>query len=322
MCIFDYFLRVFVCATPSNIENLVEEASGGNAEEVFLDVVLCSLLHSNDELVKEIGNYTRPSACLNFEEKERNKNDKAIITMANTLLNKTSKDEAAPHLEDDILRLAILSSIGWSTSIEEGPISIHRDKIMNTCIQPVHKKMNRRAVSIDLYTASIFRALCVFLGGMGEALLMIANPQVETVHVHEWTLPPGCIYMCSCAVRGSTRWILHSFNVPRLSSSMPRKIDGLENLIPVLLNSVFRLEKGLVKYAQVIGGSIASNEKDKLKLLQTVTPQSLPLFDMCNDCASMIMKKISSKEGSHTLDFFEFLDTDCQKWFRSKTPVL
>mmetsp|Transcript_53850 Transcript_53850/g.61272 ORF Transcript_53850/g.61272 Transcript_53850/m.61272 type:complete len:560 (+) Transcript_53850:379-2058(+) len=303
LSVFDYTLRRFFCTKPHSIKKLVEQASGGDARiDLFLDVVLRSLLHSDDELVKKIGSSTstRLSVWMDIEQEEQKRNDSAVTTMANILLHKTNKDEAGPHLEDDVLRLAILSSIGGPGPSEKYLVGI---------------------INADKGGLSVCRALCAYFGGLGKALLIISEPNDRTFYQEEWVLPPGAIFMGECAIRGATRWILHSLDlVPSSSSSsvIPRSITSLEILIPVLLSSAFTLENGLVRFAEAIGGPTASNETDTLKLLQTVSPQLLPLFNTCNDCARMIIMKATAKEGLRQLNCLESLDADCQKWLRLK----
>ena len=312
LSIFDYNLRIFFCTTPSNIKKLVEEASGGDARmEVFLDVVLRNLLHSDDELVKKLGNSTstRSSLWMDLEQEEQKRNDFAITTMSNILLHKTSKDEAGPHLEDDVLRLAILSSIGGSGSSEKylvGIINAEKGGLSST----------------EPYAAMpIVRALCAYAGGIGKALLIIAGSNNRTLREDEWVLPPAAIYMAECAIRGASRCILHSLNLASSSSSssvMPGKNTSLSILIPVLLSSAFILENGIVRFAEAIGGPMASNETDKIKLLQIVSPELLSLFNLVNDSTRMIIESATANEGLRKLDLMESLDMDCQKWLRSK----
>ena len=217
--------------------------------EVFLDVVLRNLLHSDDELVKKLGNSTstRSSVWMDLEQEEQKRNDFAITTMSNILLHKTSKDEAGPHLEDDVLRLAILSSIGGSGSSEKylvGIINAEKGGLSST----------------EPYAAMpIVRALCAYAGGIGKALLIIAGSNNRTLREDEWVLPPAAIYMAECAIRGASRCILHSLNLASSSSSssvMPGKNTSLSILIPVLLSSAFILENGIVRFAEAIGRTI------------------------------------------------------------------
>jgi len=314
--IFDYALRILICTTPSNMKIFVEEASGGDVSmEIFVDVILRSLLHSNDELVKRLGNVpTNSSIWMDLEVKELKLNNVAIKTMANTLLHQTYEDEASPHLEDDILRLAILSWIGGSVSKAEGTIGNRTESDISYWMKSVSSKTKGGAYSIDPYAVPIVRALCAYAGGLGEALQLIADSEDRTFR-DAWVIPPGTLFMGECAIRGATHWILQSINLPRSNTS-------LALLIPVLLNSACNLENGLLRHQQVTNGSVAVDDTDNLKSSETMSPQLLPLFNVCNNCAGIILQTAKSNEGFRRLDFLESLDMNCQKWLRSKMSAL
>eukprot|EP00536_Pseudo-nitzschia_multiseries_P013905 jgi/Psemu1/291134/fgenesh1_pg.629_\ len=300
MFIFDYTLRVFICKTPSSVKKLVEEASGGDARmEIFVDVILRSLLHSNEELVLQLGKLSSNSSVwMDLEQEEQKRNNVAMEKMAQTLLYKTNKDEASPHLEDDMLRLAILTAF-------EGA------GVQNLIESTSYIMTNGGGCSIDPYAVPIIRALCAYAGGIGEALRLIADSEDKELHEEAWVLPPGALFMGGCAIRGATRWILKS-------TTLSGKNKSLAILIPVLLNSAHKVEKGLVRYAEAIGGSTTLGEADKFKLLQRVTPQLLPLFNTCNDCARHVVEETKAKPGFRRL---ESLDPDCQRWLRSILPA-
>mmetsp|Transcript_31307 Transcript_31307/g.73728 ORF Transcript_31307/g.73728 Transcript_31307/m.73728 type:complete len:217 (+) Transcript_31307:495-1145(+) len=213
--------------------------------------------------------------------------------MAQTLLYKTNKDESSPHLEDDVLRLAIL------TAFEGAGVHNWIESTSNT----------GGGHTIDPYAVPIIRALCAYAGGIGEALRFIADS--EDNHEDAWILPPGALFMGGCAIRGATRWILKS-------TTLSGKNKSLAILIPVLLNSAYRLEKGLVRYAEALSGSTTKDEADKVKLLRNVTPQLLPLFNTLNDSARAVVEETKAKPGFRRLDS---LDTDCQRWLRSILPA-
>lgn len=305
---FDFGLRVLMCTTPSNIKKLVEEVSGGDVSmETFLDVILRSLLHSNDELVKELGNTsTHSSKWLDLEQEELKRNDVAVKTMANTLLHKSSVDEASPHLEDDILRLAILTHIG-------GP---GKENVTggSSWMKTTSSKTKGGVGSIDPYAVPITRALCAYVGGLGEALRLIVDSENKTFR-DTWVLPPGALFMGGCAIRGATRWIRESINFPQRNTS-------LAILVPVLLKSTCKLQKNLSRYSLSIRGSKNLDETDETKMEEIMSPQLLSLFDVCNNCAMDILKIAKANEGFRRMGFMEFLDLDCQRWLRSKMPEL
>ena len=326
--IFDHFLRIFICKTPSNIKKFVEEASGGDVSmEIFIDVILRSLLHSDDELVKKLGNIsTKSSIWMDVEKEELKLSNDSIKKLANTLLHKTNDDEASPHLEDDILRLAILSCISGPASKEEDAIVIDTESSIDNQLKVTLKSNRPGENSIDPYAVPIVRSLCVYIGSVGEALRLIVDPRNMLFH-DEWVLPPGAVYACECALRGATQWLIQSINSPR--SNIRVAI-----LIPVLLNSAYKLEIGLLQYQKASKVACQSlnipkrhsfkmecesfHEIDNVNLFRTANPRLLPLFNLCNTCAKMILEAAKSNEGFGRLGFMEALDTDCQTWLRSK----
>ncbi len=295
------------------MKKFVEEASGGNVSmEIFVDVILRSLLHSNDELVYKLGNLpTNSSIWTSIEGEELKLNNAAIKTMANTLLHKTNEDETSPHLEDDVLRLAILSCIGGSPT--PGAIGKYTESNMKNWMRPASTVIPLGKNSMDPFAIPIVRALCAYPGGIGEALRLIAASQDRMLQ-DLWVIPPGALFMGECAIRGASHWILHSMNLPRIGTS-------LSILIPVLLNSAYKLQDGLLRYQEAVDGSILY-EDQKLKMTPTLSPQLLPLFNVCNNCAKVILETAKANETFRRLDFVDALDADCRTWLRSKMNIL
>ncbi len=309
---FDHALRVLICTTPPNMKKFVEEASGGNVSmEIFVDVILRSLLHSNDELVNKLGNLpTNSSSWTSIEGEELKLNNTAIKTMANTLLHKTNEDEASPHLEDDVLRLAILSCIGGSTSRERGDIGNYTESNTKNWLRPASTAAQSGKNSMDLLAIPIVRALCTYPGGIGESLRLISASD-DRMPQDSWAIPPGTLFMGECAIRGATHWILHSMDMPRSGTS-------LSIMIPVLLNSAYKLQDGLLRYQEALDGSMLYGEAQKQKLTPTIGPHLLPLFNVCNNCAKVILETAKENEKFRRLDFLGSLDADCRTWMRSK----
>lgn len=308
LCTFDHALRILICTTPSNMKKFVEEAAGGDVcIEIFVDVILRSLLHSNDDLVKRLGHIpTNSSMCMNIEQEELKLNNYAIKTMVHTLLQKTNEDEASPHLEDDILRLAILSCIEDSILKEGTSIGNSTEIDFVHGMKSVPNKAKGRSNSIDPIVVPIVRALCAYAGGLGEALSLISDSDGKMLN-DTWVLPPGALFMGECAIRGATHCIFQGIDFPRSGTN-------LAFFIPVLLNSACKLYNGLLRYQQATNGSTALDETCKAKL----SPQFLPLFHACNNCADILLQTAKVNEGFRTLDFLKYLDIDGRKWLESK----
>jgi hypothetical protein len=298
------------------MKKFVEEASGGDVSmEIFVDVILRSLLHSNDELVNKLGNVPSTSSTwIDVEGEEVKLNNVATKIIANTLLHKTDSDEASPHLEDDILRLAILSCIGGSVSMKDGAIGNLAEGNSNFWTRLGSKRTENVANSIDPFAVPIVRALCAYGGGLGEALRRIADSEDKLLH-DSWVLPPGALFMGECAIRGATHSIIRGMILPRRNTS-------LAILIPVLLNSACKLESSLLRYQKATDESVALNETYKVELSHTISPHLLPLCNACHNSAKIILQTAKDNEEFRRLDFLDSLDTDCHKWLRSKMSSL
>ena len=310
---FDYALRILLCTTPPGMKKFVEEASGGDVSmEIFVDVILRSVLHSNDELVKKLGNLpTASKMWTNIEEEELKLSNAAMKTMANTLLYKTNKDEASPHLEDDVLRLAILSCVGGTTSKGAGTIGNAAESNMKKWLRPAADIVQLPGKnSIDPFAIPIVRALCVYAGGIAESLRLLFASE-DKLSQDLWVLPPGTLFMAECAIRGATHWILQGMNMSPSGTS-------LSILIPVLLNSAYKLQDSLLRYQQASDGSAPYGETYSLKLTPPLSPQFLPLYNICNNSAKSILETAKANEKFRRLDFFQSLDADCRNWLRSK----
>jgi len=287
MAVFDYTLKFFYCNNITNIKKLVQDSSGGDASiDTFLTVILHSLLHSNERLVESIINnppsYT--SACVDFDQEERKRNEAAIEMMVNILLNKSDEDEAGPHFEDDILRLAIMNSLGSSES---------------------NGKYSVGVINAEEGGLPISRALCCYIGGLGESLRRIAETE-DMFFCNEWEVPNGTIYMGECAIRGLTRMIIHNLNLTSLSPNIPPKNAAFEIIIPIFLSSLYQMQNGLERFALQKSGS------------KSLDPHFLPLFNLCNINARMVVENFTVRKKERIEEFLAPFDFDCKSWLESK----
>lgn len=181
----------------------------------------------------------------------------------------------------------------------------------------------------------IVRALCVYIGGFGEAL-QFTTVSESRILSDALVLPPGALFTCECALRGASYWIIESISLPRISTSVAI-------LIPVLLNATYRLEQGLLQHQKASNrhvfvyqspvesnnnlkqlsrtGSVSFDDIYDSKLYRTTSPQLWPLYNLCNDCVRTILETAKSSEGFCRLSFLESLDIDCKKWLQSKTST-
>jgi hypothetical protein len=183
---------------------------------------------------------------------------------------------------------------------------VHHVDNIKEWVQPRDKmKMGGEPLVVPLV-----RALCAYVGGLGEALIKCAEKKTPSTE-NPWLLPPGAIVCAEYGVRGAARCIVWNF-----SHSTGPQVDWrsshLSMLVPVFLNSVYRLESGMTKFTQVRCGAKASDPLQSLELIRTESPELLPLFHACSESAAMVLEKIKSMEGVRRVDFE--LDPDCQRW--------
>jgi hypothetical protein len=275
----------------------IEESSGDGSMEVFVDIVLRSISHSNSNLVKNLGDISTTAAWMDLEKEEQKRNHAAIEMMAETLLYKTEADEAGPHLEDDILRLSIFSSAGGWTQIRQS-------------------KVREWTSQTEPYSLLLCRGFCAYFGGLGEALTQIASKNLEVQC--EWLLPPGAVFLAECAIRAAILCILSA-----LSNVITWRSADLAVLVPTALTSAHRLEKGLMKFALTFEEKkhAPTEDSEKLDLLKSSHPEFLSLYKTNNDFAKLLLEEISKKDSSRRMDFLDSFDQDLHKWCAEKISV-
>jgi len=267
---------------------------------------MCSILHSDLSLVEKLSAIGKVR-LLSLDREERALNEDAMKTMANNLLQKTPGDENGAHLEEDIFRLSILSSLGAKSDrhlqnvrLWVPPPQTEKDGISRNEITPI----------------PLVRALCAFGGGFGEALIMCSWQPTSSPNF-PWSVPPGALVQSEYAISAAARCIVCS-----LENSAQCRTDWrsshLSMMIPVFMNSACRLWSGAVRYAErkrAFREAFASGKKVKSTaltvgleapftpdedrhLLQFESPEMLPVYNACSNSAAMILRQLHSMEGS------------------------
>ena len=315
----DQFTRILLCSRLTDLKQLIVEVSGDDSLERYLDVVLYSILHSNIVLVKSLGSPHLDGAMRDLEMEERNRNACAIKAMAETLLEAVSIECGAP-LEEDILRVAVLESVGgkgaFGTSSSEldsaSDWHVHNIKLW---VQPDDKLAiggkRREPLAVPLV-----RALCAYAGGLGEAMQVCTSYSATVESL--WLIPPGAIACAEYAIRSAARCLVWNFsNSDRTLNDW--RGNQLSILLPVVLHSAFRLEAGVIKYAMSRANRKPSDQvENKLELIKVECPELLSLFLACNQSAVMILQKVFATQGKKNADLK--LDDDCSKWVNEILP--
>lgn len=329
--VFEEILRVVLCSPPNHMKAVVEEIADDDRMETFLEVAMCSILHSEMSLVDKLSRSVK-GPLLNLDREELAMNEESVKAMAHILLQKTAADENGAHLEEDILRLSLLASLGASKKRLNGEI----DQNFQQWVQPRNTIHVGTSVH-EYFTVPLVRALCAYAGGLGEALVTICSSMQnnrKTPLGSPWLLPPGAIVCAEYAIRAATGFIVWTLsNSERCSTDW--RGSHLSMLIPVLLNSAHRLEAGMIKYTELRRGippytelprrGISSGSdslviaqtaqltlEQKLRLIKTESPELFSLYQTCNDAAVAIIEKLKTLEGSRQIDLPIF--GDCRVW--------
>jgi len=335
----DEELRKALCATPINMKRTVDEISGEEGMQTYLDVTMCSILHSDLALVEQLSAIGKVR-LLSLDREERVLNEEAMKSMANNLLQKTSGDENGAHLEEDIFRLSILSSLGGSGRGGGPPFDdAGKHHLQNIRLWVPPPKTEQDGVSRnEISPVPLVRALCALGGGFGEALTMCSS-QPTSSPIFPWSLPPGALVQSEYSIRAAARCIVCSL-VNSAQCRTDWRSSHLSMMIPVFLNSACRLQTGAVRYVErkrAFKQAIATKKKVKSKalavgleapfnpdqdrhLLQTESPELLPVYNACNSSASMILEQLYSLDGGkyHGLR----LEGVTQRWVKHLTDII
>lgn len=310
----DATIRYWLCYCGVNLSNVVAEMADDDSLGTFLKVVMSSLLHQDTNLVSTLSTPLKQSYHI-LEHEELLRASRAAKDLAVTLLHKTRADEAGAHLEEDILCLTILASFGRGATI--GRITPLQKRNLMHWIRP--KDRIQSAVPRDEpLSAPLLRAICVFIGSLGEALVICSNQAPN-----DWLLPPGAIACGTYAVRGAARFILFSVESPG-NGLADWRASHLSLLIPVFLTSLHRLEFGMIQFVQPtnIKKSNSSNavtfestELEIVRLFRQESPELLPLFEAIREAALTLLEKLHSLENARRVSFA--VDHDCSVWINS-----
>jgi hypothetical protein len=308
---FDETVRHLLTTYSSNMRTLVEEIADDDSMETFLDVAIHSLVHSDSSLVNALGSPSKPNFH-DLEREELRRNESATKAMATNLLRKSMADETSAHLEEDTLRLAILASFGGGKNLERASPTIEIN--IRSWIEP--EKFAKMTISKgEPGVVPLVRALCAYLGGLGEALFICSGQKGPTL-LNPWLLPPGAIVCATYAVRAATRLILFNLSVSTKILTDWRSTH-LSMLIPVFLTSAHQLETGMVKFAQerLLENSTNTRHLGNMDLFRLESPELLPLYQTIFECSLAILERLKSLEGIRRVNFT--VNLECSRWIDS-----
>lgn len=307
---FDEIVRHLLCTYSRSMRKVVEETADDNSADTFLDVIMCSLLHSNVSLVTEVGAPSNPMYH-HLEREELRRSESAIKAMATTLLTKSHIEESSARLEEDVLRLALLSSLGGGSSVDNASAAVEQN--VKFWIQS--EKSPAMTISKgEPAVVPLVRALCTYFGGLGEAINICAAQKGST-KFNPWSLPPGAIACATYAVQAASRLIVLNLTVSTKILADWRSTH-LSMLIPVFLTCAQHLESAMIKFVQAgLRDAVATDHMSILELLNRESPDLLPLYQAIFSSSLLILEKLKSLDGFRQVHFS--VSPDCSRWIES-----
>lgn len=288
MALLDEAFRVSVFGSCNNLMSLIEELQGDALPLTRLDVIMHSLL-VDSMLVSEVVKPTTYLAGLTVEpdEHELRRVTDLWIRFAQTILSPSTLE--LPFAED-VLRiqlLALLSNNRMTTGKESKPKMF--DWVQFDA-----------AVGKEPLSVPFVRSLCIFVGGMGQALVLCKGSNLWAPNrssVDEWILPPG-FFVCA-------EWAMNSIAIAITSSTAPGgrpladwKSTQLSILVPAALSSIHNFHRALSKFAE---GPLSVRDRSVGKLLS-----------VCDKAATRILSNLKLPRGVGDTNLH--LNEECQLW--------
>jgi len=276
-------------------------------------------------------------------------------------IDKGGSGSEAP-LEEDVLRVIILRSLVSDKAANPGSsnaalstTSKHRDNsdFIQNLVDPKSPLQGPvggfRKLRWDM-CLPLVRALCVYVGGMGEALLVCAGKSspapnrprigggIGVAAVNFWSIPPGFYVCAERAVQSISQCIVRSMTSTSGHLISDWKTSDLSILIPAALTSIFSLRRGietfetefrrrspaiavastyssLKKSDAIVAADTASDEKRQFD------PRCWFLVDQCDNAAKEILACLGLPKGQAAVGrvdrlMGEVLEEDCSLWVK------
>ncbi|KAL3765276.1 hypothetical protein ACHAW5_000277 [Stephanodiscus triporus] len=326
MAIQDVLTRWAVCAPGMDPDVLMFQARSLTSRDgdAFLaeDLIIQSVLMGDgctvDAVINPPGTKSQTSAMMprsikNHQEDEILRNEMATASFSDWI--ERSSTVASGKLSDDILRMCILESLGGggSASPAQGPFYFGHSR---------HAAAIRKRLDLSAATSSpgrqpiavpIVRALCAFAGGVGDAMSRFYRQidedgrplRKEDNQAELWKLPPGSLHAAEYSIIAAARVVVMNSVLfdknGRAVVNSSKRHDWLSLLLPCVLQSAYKLNCGINKYAEatarMCGLDLSTYDKtgkeDGLACYIVAECSDLcPVISACKDSAKMAMKTL------------------------------
>ena len=267
-----------------------------------VDIMVQCLLESR-EITEKLNEkqFNKQEGAMEVQELRR---IESLIRDMGRYMTSPVEDHIEAPLEQDILRFSVLQSIGGGvdTATATSPylsIPKRQREMIQKHVGGVHPL---NSSSRHLRALLLVRGLCVFAGGVGEALHISCEKRIFRLTEEQWKLPPGAIVELLYAIRAITR----IFRIVSISSPLVTSTQ-LAILLPSVMSTIFRIR----------GGICAAAERSKVPNVQidpTILPCLQDVVDECDRAAALIF---SSQHIALERVAQLPLDKDIVEWLQS-----
>mmetsp|Transcript_21800 Transcript_21800/g.32328 ORF Transcript_21800/g.32328 Transcript_21800/m.32328 type:complete len:734 (-) Transcript_21800:223-2424(-) len=251
-----------------------------------------------------------------LEQEELRRNDAAIMVVKRGI--EMGRICGHTSLEDDLLKMCVLEGL----STQEDAINVtmglselrHREMSRNTCLQPT--------------MVPVLRSISAYVGGIGASL----SDPTSTL-----SIPPSAKTSLEYAVKASTRIIILNMVGSDVSGRVTKKYNRISLMLPVVLESVYRLRCGIYDHALNIHERASCNKshaadvstnvginnrgpwtnqiQENLNSILSVDASLEHLVNVCDEAASIVLQAIKDIDGSR---FDAKVGSEgCKQWLES-----
>lgn len=264
---------------------------------------------SKERLGAAGGAYSISSVSFNFEEEEVRRNDAAIDAIAEAMLfpPQPSPVSEGRVLEEDMLRIALLESLGGATGGGGGSSLGSVVCEPSHCYVALRKRLlaseealakNKSQSLQQPHVVPLLRALLAASGGLGQALCLICDKSGRCDG--EFHMPAGAYSVGELGLRAAARMI--ALNIRLGGSGEKGYLPWVSLMSPALFHSAHRLRLGLLAYAQhqrkLAGASMAGDLKRVL--------------DCCDSSAKMVLTALEENERGRQCEVL--VHSNCKAW--------
>lgn len=269
-----------------------------------------SLLYDS-QLIKTVSQPSQNFETVMHERDELIRASNLSQQLARILLSPMVPSNEAP-LEEDVFRLAVLESLGGRRGAHNVTEWVHYAVVTGSMVP-------------EPPCLPLLRALCIYIGGLGETLIQCANPtkQIRPTSSRRlaeyWSLPPGCLASAEYAVKAAALFIVQSMTSTDGRLLRDWKSTHVALLVPTVLQAIFHLRTGLVDFGSP--PSKSSPSRPSTALTPSGAPrmpanlQLQPLVRECDAAATRVLHSLKIPKGLGRVDLH--LDEDCHLWTKS-----